>query len=110
MVRGSAQVKRKLAAVDSKLEYFWGLTLYHRDDITFDIADTPCVACYPPRCTPSLKLQLYALMCSGIVRVCFVPRMFMCTLCRDVFTPFKNKVEGRTEVRRRTALLRTCRA
>jgi hypothetical protein len=42
------QVKRKLAAVDSKLEYFWGLTLYHRDDITFNISDTPYV---PPQPT-----------------------------------------------------------
>lgn len=43
------QVKRKLSAAGSKLEHFWDLTLYHKDDITFDISDTPYVACQAAR-------------------------------------------------------------
>lgn len=44
------QVKRKLSAAGSRLEHFWDLTLYHKDDITFDISDTPYVICHAACC------------------------------------------------------------
>lgn len=50
-----ARVRR---AVQGRLQLLWGLTLYHLDDLSFDVKETA-----------------------------------------DVFTPFKNKVEGRSQVR-----------